>query len=143
MMFVDSNRYAAQNFLNNSEKFKLGGEAGFSAGPVGRAAYAGTNVTLKEETLAYSTAGRGIFGGLDVKATFLGRDFKAAYLASDPQVKLALDAFKALLSQLTTEVPPPAPVAKPIPMIAPLKPRGGVAPENVQTGEPEIQNDPS
>jgi len=51
-------------------KFKIGGDAAASAGPVGRNAQAGTDWKLNAEFLTYSRS-RGLFAGLDLDGTVL------------------------------------------------------------------------
>lgn len=46
-------------------KFKIGGDAAASAGPVGRNAAAATNLTMKAELLTYSRS-QGLFAGIDL-----------------------------------------------------------------------------
>ena len=48
-----------------ASKFKLGGDASAAAGPVGRDAQAGTDLTMRAQILTYSRA-RGLFAGVSV-----------------------------------------------------------------------------
>lgn len=56
-----------------SSKVKLGGDATAAAGPVGRAASAETDVTLRAEILSYSRA-RGLFAGISLQGSTLRPD---------------------------------------------------------------------
>jgi SH3 domain-containing YSC84-like protein 1 len=56
-----------------SSQFKLGGEAGVAAGPVGRQAEASTDWKMKSEVLTYSKA-RGVFAGLDLNGAVIKPD---------------------------------------------------------------------
>jgi lipid-binding SYLF domain-containing protein len=56
-----------------SSQFKLGGEAGIAAGPVGREASANTDWKLKSEILTYSRT-RGLFAGLDLSGAMIKPD---------------------------------------------------------------------
>ena len=56
-----------------SSKVKLGGDATAAAGPVGRAASAETDVTLRAEILSYSRA-RGLFAGISLNGSTLRPD---------------------------------------------------------------------
>ncbi len=60
-----------------SSQFKLGGEAGIAAGPVGREASANTDWKLKSEILTYSRS-RGLFAGLDLSGAVVKPDDDAA-----------------------------------------------------------------
>src|SRR5215470_9017352 len=53
-----------------SSKVKLGADASAAAGPVGRAASAETDVTLRAEILSYSRS-RGLFAGVSLKGSTL------------------------------------------------------------------------
>jgi lipid-binding SYLF domain-containing protein len=65
------NRHALESLLG--DKFKLGGDATVAAGPVGRAASAGTDVRLDAEILSYSRA-KGIFAGISLEGTVVMAD---------------------------------------------------------------------
>ncbi|MES2220505.1 MAG: lipid-binding SYLF domain-containing protein [Acidobacteriota bacterium] len=54
-------------------KFKIGGDAAASAGPVGRNASAATNLTLKSELLTYSRS-QGLFAGIDLNGTVVSQN---------------------------------------------------------------------
>ena len=56
-----------------SDKFQLGADAEASAGPVGRAAAADTDIAMRAEVLTYSRS-RGVFAGIDLKGAVLQPD---------------------------------------------------------------------
>jgi lipid-binding SYLF domain-containing protein len=56
-----------------SSKVKLGADAAAAAGPVGRNAQAGTDVTLRAEILTYSRS-RGLFAGISLEGSTLRPD---------------------------------------------------------------------
>jgi SH3 domain-containing YSC84-like protein 1 len=62
---------SAENILKS--KVKLGADASAAAGPVGRAASAETDVTLRAEILSYSRA-RGLFAGISLEGSTLRPD---------------------------------------------------------------------
>ena len=55
------------------DKFKLGGDASIAAGPVGRAATAETDASMKAKILSYSRS-RGAFAGLELEGATLNQD---------------------------------------------------------------------
>lgn len=59
-----------------SSKVKLGADASAAAGPVGRAASAESDVTLRAEILSYSRS-RGLFAGVSLEGSTLRPDNKA------------------------------------------------------------------
>jgi lipid-binding SYLF domain-containing protein len=65
------NTNGLQDMLKN--KFKLGGDAAASAGPVGRNAQAGTDWKLNAEFLTYSRS-KGLFAGIDLDGTVLSQN---------------------------------------------------------------------
>ena len=73
------------------DKFTIGADASIAAGPVGRDASAGTDVSLQSTMLSYSRA-RGIYAGLSIQGTILEPDWSAneAYYGSDASL---IDAF--------------------------------------------------
>lgn len=76
------NRRGVDKLLDN--KVNLGADASIAAGPVGRAASAGTDAALTAEILAYSRA-KGVFAGIDLSGGSLRADKDAnkdAYGAS-------------------------------------------------------------
>jgi SH3 domain-containing YSC84-like protein 1 len=74
-----------------SSQFKLGGEAGVAAGPVGREAQASTDWKMKSEVLVYSRT-RGLFAGLDLSGAVIKPDDDSmrAYYGKDVPANLVL-----------------------------------------------------
>lgn len=66
LVLVATNQGGMQSLLKS--KFKIGGDAAASAGPVGRNAAADTNLYLKSELLTYSRS-QGLFAGIDLNGT--------------------------------------------------------------------------
>jgi len=64
MLFM--NDHAAARLL--SDKFSLGGDASVAAGPVGRDAAAGTDVSMQAEILTYART-RGVFAGASLEGS--------------------------------------------------------------------------
>jgi lipid-binding SYLF domain-containing protein len=71
LVLVAMNDQGLQNMLKN--KFKIGGDAAASAGPVGRNAQAGTDWKLNAEFLTYSRS-KGLFAGIDLDGTVLSQN---------------------------------------------------------------------
>lgn len=71
LILVAMNEHGLQHML--SSKFKIGGDAAASAGPVGRNAQAGTDWKLNSEFLTYSRS-KGLFAGIDLDGTVLNAD---------------------------------------------------------------------
>ena len=71
LVLVAMNQNGLQDMLKN--KFKIGGDAAASAGPVGRNAQAGTDWKLNAEFLTYSRA-KGLFAGIDLDGTVLSQN---------------------------------------------------------------------
>lgn len=71
LVLIAMNQQGLQHMLHN--KFKIGGDAAASAGPVGRNAQAGTDWKLNAEFLTYSRS-KGLFAGLDLDGTVLSAD---------------------------------------------------------------------
>lgn len=71
LILVAMNDQGLQNMLKN--KFKIGGDAAASAGPVGRNAQAGTDWKLNAEFLTYSRS-KGLFAGIDLDGTVLSQN---------------------------------------------------------------------
>jgi len=67
------------------DKFELGGEAGVSAGPVGRDAAASTNLRLDAGILSYSRS----------KGAYIGAALKGAYISPDNDLNEAIYGKKA------------------------------------------------
>jgi lipid-binding SYLF domain-containing protein len=70
-VLVAMNQDGLQHMLQN--KFKIGGDAAASAGPVGRNAQAGTDWKLNAEFLTYSRS-KGLFAGIDLDGTVLSQN---------------------------------------------------------------------
>ena len=84
LVLVAMNDRGLQDMLKN--KFKIGGDAAASAGPVGRNAQAGTDWKLNAEFLTYSRS-KGLFAGIDLDGTVLddnNEDMRAQYGADLP-----------------------------------------------------------
>ncbi|MDR3674365.1 MAG: lipid-binding SYLF domain-containing protein [Acidobacteriota bacterium] len=71
LILVFRGRRGLQKLL--SDKFKIGGDASAAAGPVGRSAAAGTDVTLHAEILTYSRS-RGVFAGISLSGAVVQPD---------------------------------------------------------------------
>jgi len=90
LVLIAMNDHGLQDML--SAKFKIGGDAAASAGPVGRNAQAGTDWKLNAEFLTYSRS-KGLFAGVDLDGTVLsqnGDDTRTEYGSDVP--------FKGVLS---------------------------------------------
>jgi lipid-binding SYLF domain-containing protein len=84
LILVAMNHNGLQDMLKN--KFKIGGDAAASAGPVGRNAQAGTDWKLNAEFLTYSRS-KGLFAGIDLDGTVLSQnqdDTRTIYGADVP-----------------------------------------------------------
>ena len=84
LVLVAMNQQGLQHMLHN--KFKIGGDAAASAGPVGRNAQAGTDWKLNAEFLTYSRS-KGLFAGIDLDGTVLSQNedqTRAEYGANVP-----------------------------------------------------------
>lgn len=71
LVLIAVNNRGFQDLLRT--KFKIGGDAAASAGPVGRNAAAATNLTLKSELLTYSRS-QGLFAGIDLNGTVVNQN---------------------------------------------------------------------
>ena len=71
LVLVAMNSDGLQDMLKN--KFKIGGDAAASAGPVGRNAQAGTDWKLNAQFLSYSRS-KGLFAGIDLDGTVLSQN---------------------------------------------------------------------
>ena len=71
LVLLAMNRNGLQDMLKN--KFKIGGDAAASAGPVGRNAQAGTDWKLNAEFLTYSRS-KGLFAGIDLDGTVMSQN---------------------------------------------------------------------
>lgn len=63
LILVATNHKGYEDLLQS--KFKIGGDAAAAAGPVGRDAQAGTDISMRAELLTWSRA-RGLFAGVDL-----------------------------------------------------------------------------
>ena len=89
LVLVAMNQNGLQHMLQS--KFKIGGDAAASAGPVGRNAQAGTDWKLNAEFLTYSRS-KGLFAGIDLDGTVLSQNAEdtRAYYGSDLPFKTVL-----------------------------------------------------
>ena len=71
LVLIAMNQNGLQDMLKS--KFKIGGDAAASAGPVGRNAQAGTDWKLNAEFLSYSRS-KGLFAGIDLDGTVLSQN---------------------------------------------------------------------
>ena len=71
LVLVAMNQDGLQDMLKN--KFKIGGDAAASAGPVGRNAQAGTDWKLNAQFLTYSRS-KGLFAGIDLDGTVMSQN---------------------------------------------------------------------
>ena len=71
LVLVAVNEHGFQDLLKN--KFKIGGDASASAGPVGRHAQAATDWKLGSELLTYSRS-KGLFAGIDLDGTSVSQN---------------------------------------------------------------------
>src|SRR5215469_2297198 len=94
---------SAENILKS--KVKLGADASAAAGPVGRAASAETDATLRAEILSYSRA-RGLFAGVSLEGSTLRADNDANKNLYGKEVSAA----DIVLKKGAVEVPPSAKV---------------------------------
>ena len=74
IILVIMNRTGVQRLLSN--EFKVGGAVSASAGPLGRAAEASTDATLRAEILGYSRS-RGLYAGATVNGSAIKEDLDA------------------------------------------------------------------
>ena len=106
------NPRSAKSILNS--KVKLGGDASVAAGPVGRAASAETDVTMRAEILSYSRS-RGLFAGISLEGSTLrpdddankklyGKEVSASDILFKKDVAIP-DSAKALLATLQKASP--------------------------------------
>lgn len=71
LVLIAMNQRGMQHLLKS--KFKIGGDAAASAGPVGRNAAAATDLTLRSELLTYSRS-QGLFAGIDLNGTVVNQN---------------------------------------------------------------------
>jgi len=71
LILVAMNDHGLEHML--ASKFKLGGDAAATAGPVGRNAQAATDASMHAEFLTYSRS-QGLFAGIDLDGTVLSQN---------------------------------------------------------------------
>ncbi len=71
LVLVAVNEHGFQDLLKN--KFKIGGDAAASAGPVGRNGQAATDWKMNAELLTYSRS-KGLFAGIDLDGTVVSQN---------------------------------------------------------------------
>ncbi|HWY71425.1 MAG TPA: lipid-binding SYLF domain-containing protein [Terriglobales bacterium] len=102
------------------DEFALGGDASVSAGPVGRTAEAGTDISLRSEIYSYARS-RGLFAGVsldgarmyhdgDVNKDLYGREIKVKDILITP--KVGMPAHAAHLIGVLNKCSPRAPYVK-------------------------------
>jgi lipid-binding SYLF domain-containing protein len=96
-VLVAVNERGFQDLLKS--KFKIGGDAAASAGPVGRNAEASTNWKLDSELLTYSRS-KGLFAGIDLSG--------AAVSQNTEDTEIYYGKSQSFESVLKGEVPVPA-----------------------------------
>jgi lipid-binding SYLF domain-containing protein len=74
IILVIMNRTGVEHLLSN--EFKVGGAVSASAGPLGRAAEASTDLSLRAEILSYSRS-RGLYAGATVNGSSIKEDLDA------------------------------------------------------------------
>lgn len=103
LVLIAVNQHGMQDLLKS--KFKIGGDAAASAGPVGRNAAAATNLTLKSELLTYSRS-QGLFAGIDLNGTVVNQNTEdtRTFYGSDVPFATILGGNKATPSEARTFV---------------------------------------
>jgi lipid-binding SYLF domain-containing protein len=86
LVLVVMNQRGAEKLLNN--KVTLGADASIAAGPVGRAASAGTDAQLSAEILSYSRS-KGLFAGINLSGGSLNPDQSKNERAYGPNASAA------------------------------------------------------
>jgi len=99
LVLIGMNERSLTDMLHN--KFKIGGDAAASAGPVGRNAQAGTDWKLGAEFLTYSRS-KGLFAGIDLDGTVLSQN------EDDTRTFYGTDIHFDSLLKGSTPVPPSA-----------------------------------
>jgi lipid-binding SYLF domain-containing protein len=100
IVLVVMNRRGLENLLQN--QFKIGAGAEATAGPVGRAAEASTDIQMRAQILSYSRA-RGLFAGVslngaairqdrDANEAYYGDPFRTRAIVLDKRAKLPAEA---------------------------------------------------
>lgn len=107
-----------ERILAGKEKLTLGADASVAAGPVGRAAMAGTDGKLEAEIYSYSRS-RGLFAGVSLSGAVLLPDAEttAAFQKGAPA---DLEKAAALATKLT-ELATAKPAAEPAPAVTPAQ----------------------
>lgn len=114
IVLVVMNRRGVENLLQNQFKVGAGGEV--TAGPVGRAAEASTDIQMRAQILSYSRS-RGLFAGVSLNGTavrqdrdanedFYGQPYRTGSIvlekrASMPKNSEAVDAWWQMLAKYT------------------------------------------
>ena len=93
VVLVVMSRRGLQNLVSN--EFKIGADAGVSAGPVGREASAGTDAQMRAEILSYSRS-RGLFAGINLNGSAIRGDDEANQRLYGKPLKTADIIFKGL-----------------------------------------------
>jgi lipid-binding SYLF domain-containing protein len=71
LVLVINNQRGLEQLIKN--QFKIGGDAGVAAGPVGREASASTDIQLRAQILSYSRS-RGLFAGVTLNGSTIRQD---------------------------------------------------------------------
>jgi lipid-binding SYLF domain-containing protein len=100
LVLVAVNQQGFQDLLKS--KFKIGGDAAASAGPVGRNSQAATDWKMSSELLTYSRS-KGLFAGIDLNGASVtqSKDDTTLFYGSD-------HPFEDILTGKVTPVPPNA-----------------------------------
>jgi len=93
VVLVIMSKKGLQNLVSN--EFKIGADAGVAAGPVGRDASVGTDVTMRAEILSYSRS-RGLFAGVNLNGASISSDDDADKRFYGKQLKAADIIFQGL-----------------------------------------------
>ena len=93
VVLVVMSRRGLTNLVSN--EFKVGADAGVAAGPVGREATVGTDVTMRAEILSYSRA-RGLFAGINLNGSSIRGDDDANQRFYGKPLKTADIIFKPM-----------------------------------------------
>ena len=103
VILVFKNRKSVQTLL--SGKLTLGADAAVTAGPIGRQASAGTDMTLRSAVFSYSRS-RGLFLGLALDGTALLVDSRAnaAYYGNNGQISSMSDPVPSSAARLLEHV---------------------------------------
>lgn len=112
-----------ERILAGKEKLTLGADASVAAGPVGRAAMAGTDGKLEAEIYSYSRS-RGLFAGVSLSGAVLLPDpgTTAAFQKATPAEQAQADALRAKLTELANAKPAAEPGPGAAPTVMPAQP---------------------